>query len=1006
MAVICDWQIQSDGTLKDMVSGASATVTRTGPKTVDLGTSLATVSDNKLAVRLRTDGIKAYEAIIEESRTNYILTSYFNADTNADGLSDNWTSNGTALSTVYSRTIDAIYGSYGQRMLVTGQVGDSNATSGLRSSRPANGTAISGDSWTASVYITKYSKTGSPTTQLQLIFRDSSGTSVGTATTNITGTGWFSITGTAPVNTSTVDMYAVLVGAVNNGVIVDITVGVAQLEKGVCRTSYIPTTTVAVTRNADVVSIPTTGWRADLGTFLVTAADPVDTNNRKLMGCVTDNSNRIALMTNAGSLIFYSNGGGLNDIVSKARSAGYHTFVSAYQNGVKPRVSIDGVSPSSGATNYGTPTLPATAYFGSYDGTSYFYNAAISRLVYCDTFFTDELIYDLGSALQVNTNAYYNKFMKMTHVYRTTSGGTVWSANQNATTATQLFDNAAVVGDALYFGMNYTAIYFGDLKFNIATPLAATSITTVWEYSVSGTTWKTLTVTDGTNNFQNTGTNTIAFTIPSDCGLITNTGGQMCWVRCRITAISGITNGGKLATGEIVRCKSLGITLSAPGGTITDFFDVAYGFDQVNGWNFIKKVGTYYFYIPGHLFIGDPEDATTTSAIATRRSIETEGVISIGMSSSTPRITFGTLVDAVKLTSKDGCYIKYNSSLTKGFGLGIGGQQFNFYSCIIDSSLGGPYSIASYANTTFNGCSAFHGGDSNGIKISRINYQGAQPDYGTITLASGAVIQDIQTTLSLFAIRAEWNTFVRKLYSPDATYVGNAQNDATKSFDCVLIDSTLPSWNIYYSNLPNAVRGQKVQQCYTMNLTVIDENGNPIPNAQVSVKDVNGNGAFFQLVGYNSTAPTPAESGTSFNVNAAVYAACAVGDYIKLGGEIMQVTNKSGGSTFTVTRAQLGSEAHTCPAQRQLLKMLATATTDSNGQTGEGIIEVANYGWSSGKTPGVTRTIILNPITITISAPGYKTFKKMMTISAPVTETISLATVKSFSQSKLIKMYE
>jgi hypothetical protein len=44
-----------------------------------------------------------------------------------------------------------------------------------------------------------------------------------------------------------------------------------QLEAGSFATSYIPTTTAPVTRNADVVTVPTTGWSASSGTLITVA---------------------------------------------------------------------------------------------------------------------------------------------------------------------------------------------------------------------------------------------------------------------------------------------------------------------------------------------------------------------------------------------------------------------------------------------------------------------------------------------------------------------------------------------------------------------------------------------------------------------------------------------------------------------------------------------------------------------------------------------------------------
>jgi hypothetical protein len=70
-----------------------------------------------------------------------------------------------------------------------------------------------------------------------------------------------------PANTSS-GATGLLIDHINPGDTVDVTVDCLQLEKGAFATSYIPTTTTAVTRNADVVTVPTTGWNTAAGTFI------------------------------------------------------------------------------------------------------------------------------------------------------------------------------------------------------------------------------------------------------------------------------------------------------------------------------------------------------------------------------------------------------------------------------------------------------------------------------------------------------------------------------------------------------------------------------------------------------------------------------------------------------------------------------------------------------------------------------------------------------------------
>jgi len=48
---------------------------------------------------------------------------------------------------------------------------------------------------------------------------------------------------------------------------------------------------------------------------------------------------------------------------------------------------------------------------------------------------------------------YQTDAITISYIYRATSGGTVFSSNLNATAAFDYFDDTAVVGDAIYFGV-------------------------------------------------------------------------------------------------------------------------------------------------------------------------------------------------------------------------------------------------------------------------------------------------------------------------------------------------------------------------------------------------------------------------------------------------------------------------------------------------------------------------------------------------------------------------
>jgi hypothetical protein len=90
---------------------------------------------------------------------------------------------------------------------------------------------------------------------------------------------------------------------------------------------------------------------------------------------------------------------------------------------------------------------------------------------------------------------------------------------------------ATTEGDAIYIGSDYK---FSKVRFNVSTAGNYSDITIVWEYW-NGTSWTTLTVTDGTNGFRNSGTNDVSFTPPANWAKTNIQGKTAYWIRARAT---------------------------------------------------------------------------------------------------------------------------------------------------------------------------------------------------------------------------------------------------------------------------------------------------------------------------------------------------------------------------------------------------------------------------------------------------------------------------------------
>jgi hypothetical protein len=145
-----------------------------------------------------------------------------------------------------------------------------------------------------------------------------SGTGTPSAKITSVGNGWYrcSMTFTAGANANI--QLGCSTGDTLSSYLGDITKGIyawgAQLELGSAATSYIPTTTVAVTRNAEIDSLPTAGnILAAAGTITLTyTPTSAPSGTRFLWGTYVDASNYTAILHDATNLIFRKRIAGVN----------------------------------------------------------------------------------------------------------------------------------------------------------------------------------------------------------------------------------------------------------------------------------------------------------------------------------------------------------------------------------------------------------------------------------------------------------------------------------------------------------------------------------------------------------------------------------------------------------------------------------------------------------------------------------------------------------------------
>jgi len=274
--------------------------------------------------------------------------------------------------------VAGVYGATAQRIQYTGVAGDSSTELLFEQFTP-NGSFAVGESVTFSCWA-KATNAGVES-WIQVVAYGSDGSYKGHVETQVTLTGTFSrftqTYSSLPTGTDhlRVDMK---VGSVDSGDSIDLTFDAAQLEKGAFATSYIPTTTAAVTRSKDVVTVPTTGWNAAAGT-IVAVADVFD--NAVLYRSVVDatsGSNWLQMEVKYG--LGSSRAGNSGDILNMSgHLSGPYVLAMQWDGpGVISYVSGNASTPSGSITP--PSTMASFAHIGSDANSNWNGNMSIQRV--------------------------------------------------------------------------------------------------------------------------------------------------------------------------------------------------------------------------------------------------------------------------------------------------------------------------------------------------------------------------------------------------------------------------------------------------------------------------------------------------------------------------------------------------------------------------------------------------------------------------------------------------
>ncbi len=400
LSPVADWLATTQGNhygnYYDLVTNQWATVTRSTPKTIYDPTTnhIYDVPAGKLGINPRSDGKPGSEAVIEEGRTNYLLNSSFSADTNSDGLSDNWTKQSTSQF-IYSRNTNSSINGTVQKFRA--DYNSSGTQYPAFYQRSAAATFAAGDTATATIWYRNLSKSGASNVSLNLHAMNGS-TDLGqisVALTVSTDGVWRKATAVysnMPTNTISAEL-DIIQSQSAAGNYFEGEFAAAQIEKGAFATSYIPTTTTTITRNADVVTVPTTNWNASTGT-ITSVAEP-GTLGRYVSWIGA--ANYVSLYRAAGSQIQGVIGGTPSYSASKNG-----TFVStaamSWVNGGSLYGYMDGV-PSAATTGVATSALSANANVGGYAGYDYI-NGPMQRVVIYSSALSSSDVSTVTSAIQ------------------------------------------------------------------------------------------------------------------------------------------------------------------------------------------------------------------------------------------------------------------------------------------------------------------------------------------------------------------------------------------------------------------------------------------------------------------------------------------------------------------------------------------------------------------------------------------------------------------------------
>lgn len=598
-----------------------------------------------------------------------------------------------------------------------------------------------------------------------------------------------------------------------------------------------------------------------------------------------------------------------------------------------------------------------------------------------------------------------DKLVTMNRIRHYTGDGGVMTNRGNGWDLIDLFDSTDTAGAFLTFGLNrsdYTK--YNGIYINIDTPLVADSINIVWEYCRRGSNsyeeiWYPLqNVNDGTNNFTTSGE--ITWDMPEDWENFLRVQGNGDWyywvVRARIESVTNMTNGGKASS---VKCRPYMIYVTSGTDANPVTFEMIYTESVNNGWNVIEKNDRVYTFNCGIRSEVGYVIRSTQEVIQFKKNYD---CFFLG------KMIIGDIISAE--------YVKNGSTFI-----------FNMYNVDLYGVLAGEDSIivnTQYRYVNMEGSSVYHGHWGGGLGTranqtikdvyseymrqyafnNKSNVIIGAKGYGFHIETPGAIIKNAKVYGGNYCIRTlveHDNDYIHEcdignpVNNPISAYRSSKlENFKFSAVDCewgrfkYMDNKYKVKWTIFSSD--PFYKDTYVYEKYSISLKILDYNNMPLNNARVRI--------------WNNK-----ELIYDIHTNEDGYIGIEKGSITNSGSDFIEDDSKN----YTLNQyhfREILITSGTGEGQRRIIKYGSSGNRlniapefDEIPSVGDRWVIIPYITVVSFQPPNVTETgsylsnpediIDYNPITIEISKPGYKTYKKTITLDKKIEWVIKLKSI-------------